>query len=370
MFRVVIICRKGCSLLRWRDLFLCFVGTVIGGRFPQAFAWACPTILLAFLVAISACGSSEPTLAAEGIAHSSQGATEDQELAALPALAAAPFNPGEKLKAVATTSIVADVVRNVGGDRIELTILVPLGTDPHSFEPSPRDVAAVADAHVVFANGLGLEGFLDALVEGAGARERTIELSRGISPLESMEGADEHEANGGDPHTWTDPTNMPVWVRNVRDALQEVDPVNSDVYESNAKVYEELLAELDAWVRQQVAQIPESERKIVTDHKYFAYFADEYGFTQVGAIVPGYSTLAEPSATELAALEDAIKEMGVKAVLVGNTVNPNLAQRVADDTGTRMIPIFTGSLSDVDGPAPNYLDYVRFNTRAILEALK
>ncbi|HIE57944.1 MAG TPA: zinc ABC transporter substrate-binding protein, partial [Anaerolineales bacterium] len=128
--------------------------------------------------------------------------------------------------------------------------------------------------------------------------------------------------------------------------------------------------ELDTWIRQQVANIPPENRKLVTDHVLFGYFADEYGFKQIGALIPGYSTLAEPSAQELAAIEDAIREYNVPAVFVGNTVNPALGGQVAEDTGIKLVTIYTGSLSDENGDAPTYLDYIRYNVTAFVNALK
>ncbi len=320
-------------------------------------AVALVAISLAAFAVLPACSSQEST---ESSDHNSQ---QSEEVA---------LNPGEELDVVATTSIIADVVKNIGGDEIQLTTLVPQGTDPHSFEPTPADVAAVSDAHVIFANGAGLEEFLEPLVASADAEARTIRVSQGIELLEFgvVEDGEPHEGGAGDPHTWTDPTNVLVWVDNIRGALESLDPERAEMYEQNALRYKSRLMELDAWVRDQTGAIPESERLIVTDHQIFAYYADEYGFRQVGAIVPGYSAVAEPSAKELAELEETIRELGVKAIFVGNTVNPSLAQRIAEDTGTQLVFIYSGSLTKEGGDADTYLDYIRFNTKAIVDALK
>jgi len=275
---------------------------------------------------------------------------------------------GEKLKVVATTTIVGDAVAQVGGDDIDLSVLLPAGTDPHSYTPTPQDVAKVEQADVIFANGAGLEVFLENLIESAGASDKVVHVSEGIDLLTF--GSHEHEHEGGDPHTWVDPNNVMVWVTNIEQKLSEADPANASVYAAGAKAYTTELKNLDAWIREQVAQIPVADRKLVTDHVLFGYFAEEYGFEQVGALIPGYSTLAEPSAKELAEIEDAIRELGVKAVFVGNTVNPVLAQRVANDTGTQLVFVYSGSLSDPDGDAPSYLEYIRYNVSAFVEALK
>lgn len=283
----------------------------------------------------------------------------------------------QKLKVVATTTIVGDVVAQVGGDLIELTVLLPVGTDPHSFDPTPQDIAAVADADVVFANGAGLETFLDPLIENAGARDKIVPVSEGIELLKfSGDHEDEFEGEenetghkGADPHTWTDPNNVMIWVQNIERVFSELDPANTDVYAANAEKYAYELQELDAWIREQVAKIPPANREIVTDHLIFGYFAQAYGFEQIGAIIPGYSTLAEPSAQELAALHDTIKALGVQAVFVGNTANSSLAERVAEDTGIQLVFIYTGSLSDKGGEADSYLDYIQYNVSAIADAL-
>lgn len=285
-----------------------------------------------------------------------------------PTLSPASLGAGEKLRVVATTSIVADVVANVGGDRIALTMLVPLGADPHSFQPTPQDMAALADAHVIFASGLGLEAFLKPLTESADIARRVVYVSDGISPLRGED--DAHEDEGGDPHTWFDPDNVIMWARNSRDALSALDPAHAAEYQANAEAYTARLAELDAWIRQEVAQIPPENRKLVTDHTAFTYFAARYGFEQVGAIFPRYSTLASPSAKELAALEDTIRAQGVKAVFVGKSVNPALAERVAQDTGVRLVFLYTGSLGEPGSPAATYLDMMRYNVSAIVDALR
>ena len=277
-----------------------------------------------------------------------------------------------KLTVVATTSIVADVVANVGGEHVTVQILLPVGTDPHSFEPTPQDIAKVADADIVFANGAGLEAFLQRLLESADATDKIVAVSDGIVLLDHAhaEADDDHADEMGDPHTWVDPNNVMIWVSNIESALRKADPANAEFYTANAAAYDAQLKEMDAWIREQIAQIPAENRKIITDHSQLGYYVDEYGLDMEGAIIPGYSSLSEPSAQELAAIEDAIRELGVSAIFVGNTVNSNLAERVSEDTGVKLVFFFTGSLSPADGDAPTYLDYLRYNTNAFVNALK
>ncbi|MGD9092465.1 MAG: metal ABC transporter substrate-binding protein [Anaerolineales bacterium] len=268
------------------------------------------------------------------------------------------------LKLVATTTIVGDVVHNIAGETAEVVVLLPPGSDPHGFEPTPQDIALVSEADLVFANGAGLEEFLDPLIESAEAQDKIIYVSEGINLIKSN---DSEENEGGDPHTWTDPNNVLLWANNIEQTLSKAAPDNAQMYQINAEEYRQKLTTLDQWVQEQVAQVSEDDRRLVTDHQVFAYFSDEYGFTQVGTLIPGYSSMAEPSAQGLAEIEDAIKALGVKAVFVGNTVNPNLAQRVAEDTGTELVFVYTGSLGE---EAESYLEYIRYNVEAIVEALK
>ena len=282
-----------------------------------------------------------------------------------------------KPQVVATTTIVGDVVAQVGGEYIDLTVLLPAGADPHSFDPTPKDIAKVVDAQIVFANGAGLEEFLVSLLEGAGATDKQVSVSDGIDLLAGLQyhdgeaaGVAAHTDDEVDPHVWLDPNNVLVWIAHIESKLIELDPDNANVYRSNAAAYREQVVALDEWIRQQVGQIPETQRKIVTDHTLFTYFNAAYGFTQVGAVIPGYSTLAEPSAQEIAALEDAIQKLGVQAVFVGRNVNPALAERVVEDTGTKLVYIYTGSLDAPGGEVDLYLEYIQYNVEAIVNALK
>ncbi len=291
----------------------------------------------------------------------------------MPTLEAVKLGDG-KLKVVATTSLIGDVAHRVGGDLIELSVLIPVGSDPHAFVPVPQDVTRVADAHLLLVNGLGLEEFLPNLLKGVGKKVPVVPVSYGIEPMagghEHEEEGHEHEHGGLDPHVWMDPNLVMVWVQNMADAFSKLDPAHADAFAANARAYKGELQALDEWIRVQVAQIPEANRKLVTDHTAFGYFAARYGFEQVGAVIPGYSSLAAPSAQELAQLEEEIRELGVKAVFVGMTVNPNLSTQVAQDTGTRLVFLYTGSLGEANGPAGDYISYMRYNVTAIVEGLK
>jgi len=289
-----------------------------------------------------------------------------------------------KLRVVATTTIIGDVVRQVAGDRIELSVVLPVNADAHVFEPVPREVAALTEADVVFANGFDFEERLVEIVDNLDAPVNWVEVSEGVTPRRfgegeiggAHEGEDEDEAHADegegaiDPHVWMDPGNVRLWVANIRDALSQLDPAHAEVYRANARLYDAFLAALDGWIRDRVATVPPAARLLVTDHDVYGYFAQAYGFELVGTVLPNVSTAAEPSARALAELQEAIREFDVKAIFVGTTVNPALARQVAEDTGIQLVFVYTGSLSEPGGRADSYLDYMRFNTNAIVEALE
>lgn len=281
------------------------------------------------------------------------------------------------LPVVASTTLVADVVKAVGGEHVDVQVLIPANVDEHGYEPSPQDFVKVSRAKVLFLNGAGLEPFAGRIMENAGGSAEMVSVSEGIDLLAGAPDAHadeaengEHEREEGDPHVWTDPNNVLVWVDNIESALVEADPAHAANYHQNAEQYRRQLQELDGWIREQVGQIPPERRKLVTDHMVFTYFAARYGFEQVGAVIPGYSSLASPSAQDLAALHDKIRDLGVPAVFVGNTSKSAIAERVAQDTQVRLVQVFTGSLTGEDGPAPTYLDYMRYNVNAFVSALK
>ena len=274
-----------------------------------------------------------------------------------------------RLQLMATTSVVADIVRQVGGERVSVEVLLPLGTDPHSFTPTPNDITRLAQAELLFINGAGLEEFLNAMIENSGANLRIVDLSATLQ-LRRTQGEDAEEGHGDDPHTWLDPNNVILWSGVVAEALSAQDPQHAAIYQANADMYIQALSELDRWVVTQVELIPPENRQLVTDHQVFGYFADRYGFEQVGAIIPGFSTLSEPSAQELAALENAIQQLNVPALFVGFSVNQNLAQRIAEDTGIQIVLLYTHSLTPPGGEVDEYTDLIRYDVNAIVSALK
>lgn len=272
------------------------------------------------------------------------------------------------LRVVATTTIVADVVEAIAGGLVEVRSLLPIDSDPHGYQPTPRDVVALAEADVVFLSGAGLEDEFDDLLENAG---RIVDLServavRGLGHAESE--ADDH-GEGVDPHVWFDPTNVMVWTRAIEETLAELDPAHAVAYAANAAAHRRELAELDLWIWAETSRISPTARRLVTDHVAFGYFAARYGFEQVGSVFPGFTTLAEPSARELAQLVDAVRALGVPAIFVGASVSPTLAEAVAADANAAVVFLYTGSLTGPTGPAGSYLDLMRHDVSVIVGAL-
>lgn len=301
----------------------------------------------------------------------------------LPEMAPLSLKPGQKLKVVATTSIVGDIVYNIAKETIDLTVLLPPDTDPHTFSPAPQDIALIADADVIFINGFGLEQFLTELIENTDGI--VVSLSTGVEPLtvdENLIDNDGHQDDDGhqdnddlhinqiDPHTWMNPLNVVIFTRNIEYTLTTLNPANAENYQINATVYEAKLKSLDRSIKSQFEAIPLEKRKLVTDHKVFGYYVHQYGLELVSTIIPTYSTDAEPSAYELATLQDAINQHQVKAIFIDITTNTALAKRIANDTDIKLIQLYTGSLGSSNSGAETYIDYMEYNTRAIVNALK
>ncbi len=301
-------------------------------------------------------------------------------LAALPAAACRPADlqqPGGdlgQLKVLAVESFLADIAQNVAGDRLQVATLMPLGLDPHAFEPTPRDVAQISESGVLIVNGAGFEEWLTEVLDNAGGSRLVIDASAGLSSRQT--GAEEaavssEAAQAVDPHFWLDPTKTVRYVENIRDGLSQADPAGKAVYAANAAAYIDQLKALDSWIRQQIEMIPPERRLLVTNHESFGYYADRYGLQVVGAVVPSISTNSSPSAQQLAALTDLIRSTGAPAIFLETGANTQLAQQLHDETGIQVVTgLYSHSVTPPDGPAPTYLDMLRYNTQTIVSALK
>lgn len=288
---------------------------------------------------------------------------------------------------LATESFLADIAQNVAGDRLQVATLVPLGLDPHAFEPTPQDVVRIADADILLVNGAGFEAWLQEVLDNAGGERLVVAASAGLETRPMVEAhadeahadeagshedhADEHHHEGGDPHFWFDPTKVAVYAANIREGLAALDPDGAAIYAANAEAYTAQLDELDGWIQEQVAQIPAERRLLVTNHESLGYFADRYGFRVVGTVIPSVSTGAAPSAQQLAELADQIAEAGVPVIFLETGANAQLAEQLAQETDIQVVTkLYSHSLSAPDGPAPTYIDMMRYNTEAIVAALQ
>jgi ABC-type Zn uptake system ZnuABC Zn-binding protein ZnuA len=438
----------------------------------------------------------------------------------------APVDAQATRHVLAVETFLADIAQNVAGDRATIEPLIPIGVDPHSFEPTPADARKVADSTLLIANGAGFESFLENLLENAGGQRQVVEAVAGLTSRTAREGEEavmteeekaealcaglpkmaaeevtagvdavsaaelhthahetatehqhEHEpaaghvheaslvmaklapaADGGfggfvrldaaeagdyqlataagqvvvsdaqgqeieieesyplncgglaqahmlelapgeytvalagfaaettpllagmagghhhdagDPHFWLDPINVIKYTENIRDGLSQADPGGAATYARNAEAYIAELRELDAWIREQVEQIPEARRLLVTNHESFGYFADRYGFKIIGTVIPSVSSGASPSAEQFARLTDRINATGAQAIFLETGADPQLAQQLAQEVGVKAVTeLFTHSITDPNGPAPTYIEMMKYNVRAIVDALK
>jgi ABC-type Zn uptake system ZnuABC Zn-binding protein ZnuA len=314
---------------------------------------------------------------------------EEDAVLSLPELAPAELGAEEQLRVLATTSIVGDVIAQVGGDAIALTILMQPGQDPHSYEPSIRDLTNAAEAHVVFVNGWDLEEGLADDLETIGEDVPVVPISANVRPLavreserehedeEHQEGEEgeghEHDHGSADPHVWFSVHNVKQWVENVEQVLSDLDPANAEAYERNAASYLEALTQLEQYAEAQLATIPTGNRFLVTNHEALAYFAEVYDFTILGTVIPGASTIAEPSAAEMVALVELMEEHGICTIFAETTANDSLAQTVAGELdgcdNVQVLKIYTGSLGAIGTGADSYIAMMRSNIDMVVAGL-
>jgi zinc/manganese transport system substrate-binding protein len=287
--------------------------------------------------------------------------------AAFIAPAAAQQTPANKIKAVATISIIGDLVRNVGGDRLEVTTLVGPNGDAHVYSPTPGDAKELAAANIVFVNGLGLEGWMTRLVTAAVPKAPMIVVSNGVTPRK-MPDEDSPGKTVIDPHAWQSVAEARIYIANIRDGLAAADPAGKAVYAANAQAYLGKLDQVDKEIRAAIAGIPADRRKIITTHDAFGYFGAAYGMSFIAP--EGVSTDAEPSAKDVARIIRQIKKQKIPAVFLENITDPRLMQQIARETGARIGgKLYSDALSEPAGPAGTYIDMMRHNARELTKAL-
>jgi len=272
----------------------------------------------------------------------------------------------DRMNVVATFSILGDLVKNVGGDRVEVSTLVGPNGDVHVYLPTPGDARKLAAAKVVFVNGLGLEGWVTRLISASSTKASIVIASEGIKPRKMK---DEHDTGDvPDAHAWQSVANAKIYVANIRDGLIALDPAGKASYDANATAYLGKLDELEKQVAVTIAKIPVDRRKIITTHDAFGYFSDAYGMTFIAP--EGVSTDAEPSAKDLAKIITQIKMQKIPAVFMENITDPRLMEEIARETGATIGgTLYSDALSDPSGPAGTYIEMMRHNGSEFSKAL-
>ncbi len=291
-------------------------------------------------------------------------------MALSPALHAQTVQP---VKAVASFSILGDLVQQVGGDRVAVDVLVGPGSDTHVFQPTPSQAKRVGQAQIVFSNGLGFEGWMTRLLNTASYKGRHVVASQGIEPIKGT--TDDHghkhgHSHGGasDPHAWQSVPNVIIYVGNIAQGLCAVDAAGCDAYKKNAAAYTTQLKSLDAEIKAAWAPIPVGQRKVITSHDAFGYYAQAYGVKFLAA--QGVSTESEASARGVGQLVRQIKKEQIKALFVESISDPRLIEQIGRETGVKPAgELFSDSLSDAKGPAANYVAMMRTNTLALTSAI-
>jgi len=268
------------------------------------------------------------------------------------------------LRVVASFTILADMAQRIGGDRVDVVTLVGPDGDAHTFEPTPRDAKAVAEADILIVNGLGFEGWMDRLAKAADFRGRIVVASAGVQ-------AHDMEEDGRrqlDPHAWQDIANGRRYVANIAAGFGAASPSDAAFFKANGDGYSAELEELDRWVRAEIGAVPKPERKVITSHDAFGYFGTAYG---VEFLAPeGLSTEAEATPLDLAKLIRQAKATGIKAIFLENMSDPRLVERLAQEAGIALGgTLYVDSLSKSDGPAPTYVAMFRHNVPMIREAM-
>jgi zinc/manganese transport system substrate-binding protein len=276
------------------------------------------------------------------------------------AATAAPLHAQERVNVVASFSILGDFVKNVGGDRVDVTTLVGPNGDVHVYDPAPSDAKTITGARLLVINGLGLEGWLPRLLQSSGGKAAIITATRGIAPLKV--GSD------ADPHAWQSVANAKIYVTNITDALVAADPADAEVLRANAQAYLTKLDALEREVRAAVAKIPPGRRKVISTHDAFGYFAVAYGIEFIAPL--GVSTESEASARDIAGIITEIKREKIPAVFLENISDPRLIRRISAETGARVGgTLYSDSLTGEKGEAPTYIELVRHNIKALTGAL-
>jgi ABC-type Zn uptake system ZnuABC Zn-binding protein ZnuA len=269
-----------------------------------------------------------------------------------------------KPKVIASASIFADMTKVLAGDLVDIESIVPIGSDPHLHEPTPRDAKLVTAADLILVNGLTFEGWLNELIENAGTSAKMVLITEGISPIQSLV-----YQNSSDPHAWMSARNGIIYIENIKNALLALLPNEHKVLEFNFQTYKKQLEDLDLYIENRIKEIPENQRILITSHDAFQYYGRRYGLRLESIL--GISTEAEAQTSDIQRLNKVIRTANVPAVFIESTVNPKLLQQIAKDNKVSIGgSLFADSIGDADSKAPTYYDMLKYNTDTIVEALK
>jgi ABC-type Zn uptake system ZnuABC Zn-binding protein ZnuA len=272
------------------------------------------------------------------------------------------FNPTPK-KVVSTASIFADMAENISGGHLEIKTIVPIGGDPHTYQPAPSDAKLVSSADLILKNGLTFEGWLNELIENSGTRGEVVLITEGVDAITS-----EKYHNSADPHAWMDVSKGLKYIENIKDALVQLDPDNKEVYEFNYGVYRKQLEDLDLYIQTEIQKIPEQHRILITSHDAFQYYGKRYGI-QLESVL-GISTESEAQTSDIIRLNRVIRENKVPAIFIESTINPKLLEQLAKDNHVKIGgQLYADSIGEKDSPASSYLDMLKYNTDVIVKAL-
>jgi ABC-type Zn uptake system ZnuABC Zn-binding protein ZnuA len=269
----------------------------------------------------------------------------------------------KKWTVVSSASIFQDMTRIIGGNLVDAKTIVPIGSDPHLYDPTPRDARLVQNADLIFINGLTFEGWIEDLVANSGTSAKMVRITEGAAAITS-----EKYKNAADPHVWMDASNGLIYIQNIRDALINLDPENASVYEQNHDNYAQKIKDLDRYIENEIQKIPEKQRVLITSHDAFAYYGKRYGLT-LNAIM-GISTEAEAQTSDIIRVSKAIKESKVPAIFVESTINPKLLKQIAEDNDVQIGgELYADSLGPEGSEGDTYLKMLRHNTDVIVKAL-
>ena len=266
-------------------------------------------------------------------------------------------------KVIATTTITADITQNIAGDIFEIVHIVPVGGDPHLYEPVPKDAQLIQNAELVIVNGLTLEGWLTEFIDNSGTKAKVVTVTEGIKPITSK------KYNSPDPHAWMTAKNGIIYAKNIYKALSDYAPKHQAKFEKNFNNYKKQLEQLEILIFQEIQKIPKKQRVLITSHDAFQYFGRHYNL-QLESIL-GTSTDAEAQTADMMRVQKVIKETGVPSVFIESTINPKLLQQIATDNGVKIGgELFSDSLGELGGSGETYLEMLRHNATTISYALK